>query len=130
MGKIWQDRKVSEMKKVKILNSENGFIKFVFVISLLAFFVYAGIKFGMPQYRYSAFKSDTKGFARICTGDTEKTKEQIFERAMELKIPLKEEDIVVIKTEGRVIVRTSWSETVDLFGLYQKTFNFAINIEE
>lgn len=130
MGKIWPDRKVSEMKKIKILNSENGFIKFVFVTGLLAFLVYAGIKFGMPHYRYSAFKSDTKGIARIFTGDTEKTKELIFERAMELKIPLKEEDIVVTKTERRVIIRTSWSETVDLLGLYQKKFNFAIAIEE
>lgn len=130
MGKICQDRKVSEMKKVKILNSENGFIKFIFVTGLLAFIVYAGIKFGMPFYRYSAFKSDAKELARISTGNIEKTQAQIFERAMELKIPLKEEDIVVTKTESRVIVRTSWSETVDIVGFYQKKLDFSIIIEE
>ncbi|MEW6419831.1 MAG: hypothetical protein AB1480_17240 [Nitrospirota bacterium] len=118
------------MKKVKILNNENGVIKFIFVTGLLAFLVYAGIKFGMPFYRYSAFKSDAKELARISTGDTEKTKAQIFERAMELKIPLKEEDIVVTKTERRVIVRTSWSEIVDIVGVYQKKLDFSINVEE
>jgi hypothetical protein len=130
LGKIWQDRKLTKMKKVKILNNENGFIKFIFVTGLLAFLVYAGIKFGMPFYRYSAFKSDAKELAMISTGDTEKTKAQIFERAMELKIPLKEEDIVVTKTERRVIVRTSWSETVDIVGVYQKKLDFSINVEE
>lgn len=130
MGKIWQDRKVSEMKKVKILNNENGFIKFIFVTGLLAFLIYAGIKFGMPYYRYSAFKSDAKELARISTGDTEKTKAQIFERAQELKLPLEEKKIEVTKTGRGVRVQTSWSETVDVLGLYQKKFNFAIDIEE
>lgn len=118
------------MKKVKILNNEKGVIKFVFVTALLVFLVYAGIKFGMPYYRYSAFKSDAKELARISTGEIEKTRLMIFERAMELKIPLKEEDIVVTKTERRVIVRTSWSETVDIVGVYQKKLDFSINVEE
>ena len=27
-------------------------------------------------------------------------------------------------------VKTSWSETVDILGLYQKTFDFKIDVEE
>jgi len=130
LDKIWQDREVSEMKKVKILNNENGVVKFVFVIGLLAFLVYAGIKFGMPYYRYSAFKSDTKELARISTGEIEKTRLMIFERAQELKLPLEEEKIEVTKTVKGIRVQTSWAETVDMLGLYQKKLNFAIDIEE
>lgn len=118
------------MKKVKILNNEKGFIKFVFVTALLVFLVYTGIKFGMPYYRYSALKSDAKELARISTGDTEKTKAQIFERAQELKLPLEEKKIEVTTTGRGVRIQTSWSETVDVLGLYQKKFNFAIDIEE
>lgn len=118
------------MKKVKILNNENGFIKFIFVTILLAFLVYAGIKFGMPYYRYAAFKSDAKELARVSVGDIGKTKVLIFERAQELRLPLTEEEIQVTRTEKAVKVRTSWSETVDLVGAYQKKLNFTIDIEE
>lgn len=118
------------MKKINVLNNENGFIKFIFIMLVLASLVYAGLKFGMPYYRYSAFKSDTKELARISIGDTEKTRAQIFERAQELKLPLEENDIKVTKTVRGVRVQASWSETVDLLGLYQKKFNFAVDEEE
>lgn len=118
------------MKKIKVLNNENGFIKFIFIMLVLASLVYAGLKFGMPYYRYSAFKSDTKELARISIGDTEKTRAQIFERAQELKLPLEENDIKVTKTVRGVRVQASWPETVDLLGLYQKKFNFAVDEEE
>lgn len=118
------------MKKVKVLNNENGFFKFIFVTGFIAFIIYAGLKFGMPYYRYSAFKSDVKELARISIGEPEKTRAQIFERAQELKLPLEEKDIEVTKSGNRVRVKTSWSETVDILGLYQKKFNFAIDLEE
>ncbi|MBE0426742.1 MAG: hypothetical protein IBX72_08850 [Nitrospirae bacterium] len=115
---------------MKILKEQGGFIRFALVMALLAFCVYAGIKFGMPYYKYSAFKSDVKEFARISLGDTEKTRAQIFERAAELRLPLEEEDIKVTKKEKLVRVRTAWSETVDILGVYQKKLNFNIDIEE
>jgi len=118
------------MKKGRILNNENGFVKFLFITGLFIFFIYAGIKFGMPFYRYSAFKADAKAIARISLGDTEKTKAQILERAQELKVPLKGNKIEVTKTERTVRVQTFWSETVDLLGLYQKKLNFSIDVEE
>lgn len=118
------------MKEVKAVSNEKGFIKFVFFMIVLAFIVYAGLKFGMPYYRYSAFKSEVKEIARISIGNVEKTRAQIFERAMELKLPLTEEGIQVTKTEKTVIVRTAWSETVDMLGVYQKKLNFRVEVEE
>jgi hypothetical protein len=53
-----------------------------------------------------------------------------LERVQELKIPIQENQIVVTKTETMVRVQTSWSETVDLLGLYQKKLNFRIDLEE
>lgn len=118
------------MKEVKAVGNEKGFIKFIFFMIVLAFIVYAGLKFGMPYYRYSAFKSDVKELARISIGDVQKTRAQIFERAMELKLPLTEEGIQVTKTEKTVRVRTAWSETVDMLGMYQKKLNFRVEVEE
>lgn len=115
---------------MKVLNNEKGFIKFVFVTAVIAFLVYAGIQFGMPYFRYSAFKSDARELARISLGDVEKTRIQLFERAQELKIPIEEKAIIVTKTQKTVQVNTSWSETADLLGLYQKRLDFTVNIEE
>lgn len=118
------------MKKVRVINNEKGFIKFLFILGIFVFLIYTGIKFGMPFYRYSALKSDAKAIARISLGDTKKTKTDILERVQELKIPIQENQIVVTKTETMVRVQTSWSETVDLLGLYQKKLNFRIDLEE
>lgn len=115
---------------MKALNNEKGFVKVLFVILLLIFLGYAGFQFGIPYYRYSAFKADTKELARVSLGQVDKTKEQVFERAQELNIPLSAEDISVTKTEKTVIVTTAWSETVDILGLYQKRLDFDIRIEE
>ncbi len=115
---------------MKALNNEKGFIKFVSTLIILALLVYAGIVFGIPYYKYSALKSDTKQIARITIGDEERAKEQVLERAQELKIPLSPDKITVTKTERTVRIRTSWSETVNYLGLYQKTFNFKIDVEE
>ncbi|MEW6571265.1 MAG: hypothetical protein AB1390_08860 [Nitrospirota bacterium] len=115
---------------MKSLRNEKGFIKFIFVMALLVFLVYLGIKFGMPYYRYSAFKSDVKEIARISLGDTGRTRTQIFERAKELHLPLEEEDIKVTRTEKTVHVKAFWAETVDVLGVYQKKLNFSVDIEE
>ncbi len=112
------------------LRNEKGFIKVAFILAVLALCVYAGIQFGTPYYRYSVFKSDAKEIARIGLGDVKRTQTMLFEKAQELKLPLEENDLSVVVKDNRVRVKTSWSETVDLFGIYQKELNFSIDIEE
>ena len=118
------------MTNVKVLNNERGFFKFILIILVLASILFVGFKFGVPYYRYSAFKTDTKELARISVGNADRTREQIFERAQELRLPLEEEDIEVTKTTNGMRVQTSWSETVDILGLYQKKLNFSVDVEE
>jgi hypothetical protein len=115
---------------MKSLRNEKGYIKFLLIVMLLALSVYAGIQFGMPYYRYSVFKSDAKEITRISLGDVKKTKTLLFERAQELKLPIEEDNLSVTVKEKSMHVSTSWSETVDLLGVYQKDLNFAVNIEE
>jgi hypothetical protein len=118
------------MKNLKVFSNEKGFIKFVSITALLVFLIYLGIQFGMPFYRYSAFKSDVKEVARISLGDVNRTRTDIFERAKELNIPLEEENLIVTKSGNRVRVKSSWSETVDILGLYQKKLDFTVDVEE
>jgi len=118
------------MKKEGLLNNENGFFKFAFVTALIVFAMYAGLQFGMPFYRYSTLKTDATELARISVGDLEKTRAQIAERAEELKLPITEKDIEVVREGKLVRVRASWSETVDMLGLYQKKIVFNLDIKE
>ncbi|MDP2278945.1 MAG: hypothetical protein Q8K51_12040, partial [Nitrospirota bacterium] len=100
------------MKKAQMLNNEKGFFKFVFVIGLIAFLMYAGFQLGMPFYRYTSFRTDAEQIARVSVaGDIDKTRAQVFERAQESNVPIKEQDIEVIKTARGMRVKTSWSET-------------------
>jgi len=104
--------------------------KAIFWFAILALLVYSGFQFGMPYYRYTAFKSDAKEIARTSLGETDKTRAQIFQRAQEFNIPIEEKDLVVTKTDKMVRVQTSWTETVDLLGLYHRTLHFTLNIKE
>lgn len=114
-----------------MLGNKEGFFKFVFVLALIAFLMYAGLQFGMPFYRYTSFRSDAEQIARISIGgDVDKIRAQVFEQAQEVNIPIKEQEIEVTKTTRGTRVKTAWSETVDILGIYQKTFDFKINVEE
>jgi hypothetical protein len=118
------------MRRLRVFENEKGFIKFIFITAVLAFLIYAGVQFGMPFYRYEAFKSDVKEMARITLGDVNRTKTDILERAKELNIPLDKDDLVVSRSGNTVLVKAAWSETVDMFGFYQKKLDFTVDVEE
>jgi len=103
--------------------------KAIFWLLILVFLVYVGLKFGVPYYRYLAFKSDAKEIVRVSieVRDEETIRNLIFERAEELKVPIDKKDIEVLKTEKDIRVKVSWSEVVDLLGMYQRTLKFDVD---
>ena len=112
------------------LGNQGGFIKPLFWIFVVIAIAYSSIQFGMPYYRYQMLKADAKDFARSELGNVEKTKAKLSESAENMKIPIKADDITVSRNKDIIRIRTSWSETVDLLGLYQKTLRFDLNVEE
>lgn len=118
------------MKTGEAVRNECGFVRFLLVTALLVCSVYLGIKFGIPFFKQSAFRSDVKELARISLGDVDKTRTQVIERARELKIPIDEKAIQVTRSDKTIRVRASWKETVDVLGVYQKTLSFSVDEEE
>lgn len=112
------------------LRNRDGFIKPLLIIAILVAGVYAGTEFGVPHYHYESFKSDAKEIARVASGPAERIRSQVFESAQEHKIPIEEKDILVIRKDKSVQIQAEWSVTVDLMGLYQKTFDFRVDVEE
>ncbi|HXX82131.1 MAG TPA: hypothetical protein VEI46_11320 [Thermodesulfovibrionales bacterium] len=112
------------------LRSSDGFVKPLLVIAIMAFLVYSGVQFGIPYYRYSAFKSETKEIARLELGQIEKTRAQVYEAAQNQKIPIEAEDIQITQKTHTTRIQTAWSVDVDILGLYQKTLHFTVDVEE
>jgi hypothetical protein len=115
---------------MRCLRGSDGFVKPLLIVAILVIAGYVGLEFGIPQYRYSAFKSEVKEIARLELGNVEKTRAQVYAAAQEYKIPIEEKDLVLTKKTNTVRVQTSWSTTVDIFGIYQKTLNFTVDVEE
>ncbi len=115
---------------MKHLSDNGGFIKPLLVIAILIALGYSGFQFGMPYYKYSAFKNEVKEITRVSLGDAAKAKAEVYQAAKEFKIPIEEQDIQVTAKEKTVRVQTSWSTTVDLLGLYQKELQFVVDVED
>jgi hypothetical protein len=117
---------------MKYLNNENGWIKPLLSIGILVVIVYSGIQFGIPYYRYSAFKSDATDIARTATAtrDMTRVKEDVYAAARSYDIPIGKNDLTVEKSENRIHVQTSWSVKIDIFGVYERTLDFNVDIEE
>lgn len=115
---------------MRYLWNRDGFIKPLLTVVILLLAGYVGIQFGIPYYRYTSFQSEAKQIARLELGNVEKTRAQLYEAAQDLKIPVEAKDIVVTKKLHTTRVQTSWSTTVDIFGLYQKTLDFTLDLEE
>lgn len=115
---------------MRFFSNQNGFIKPVLSLVFLALVLYSGFQFGMPYYRYSAFKSDVKDITRIGSESADRIKTQVYESAKSYKIPIEEKDITVRKGDSVVQVKVSWTEQVDIFGLYKRTLYFKIDMRD
>ena len=113
------------------LSRKDGFIKPVLIIVILIFTVYAGIEYGMPYYRYSMFKSDAEQLARVSLGRVDKLRDSLMGRAGELKVPLSSDNLYVERGPNNTMrVSAMWYDDVDILGIYQKTLQFNIDIDE
>lgn len=115
---------------MKHFRNRDGFVKPLLTLVILALAAYAGLQFAMPYYKYSAFKSEVVEITRVGLGNVEKVRAEVYQAAEERKIPVQEDDIIVTRKLHTMSVKTSWSTTVDLFGFYQKTLNFTVDVEE
>lgn len=116
---------------MKHLRNQDGFIKPILWIGILALLIYSGVQFGMPYYRHAAFKNEVVDITRVGLGNVDRIKAQVFESAQSHNLPLKEKSISVkLVGDNSVRVTASWNEQVDLFGVYQHTLYFDIDVKE
>lgn len=98
-------------------------------IAVLGLAVYSGYMFGMPYYRYYAFKSDAADMVRFRITDVQEMKEKVLEKAKDYGVPVDEGAIQIWKTEeGDYRMKASWFEDVNILGVYKKRLMFDFTV--
>jgi hypothetical protein len=108
-----------------------GFIKGFLSILIVVALIFVGISFGKPYYRYNTLRSRTKDFLYTDPRQLETIKAHVLADAAELHIPLSADNVEVSLNDATKVkkVKATWSETVDFWGYYQKTLDFAMTVE-
>ena len=98
-------------------------VAFLLIFGIIGYSIYL---VAIPHYNYFAFSSDVGEHMRINIYSPEQVKDDLMQYVEEYDIPINKEDIY-LSSERPYKVSISWEETVDFFGLYQKTFEFHID---
>jgi len=101
--------------------------KVLLCIAIFGLIIYSGIQLGRPYYRYYAFKAKVEDISRF-EENADKILTTVMEQAQEIGIPITEADVAISGSKGRYAIETSWSETVNLFDIYEHTYNFQIQV--
>jgi hypothetical protein len=107
---------------------EKGFIKTLFGLALLVALIFAGVTFARPYYRYYQLSSHTSDFLKSDIGDPNIIRKHVLDDAAELGVPLTDANLSVSIDRERktVTVKGIWTDSVDLFGYYQKNVDFVM----
>ncbi|HLC16916.1 MAG TPA: hypothetical protein VJL89_11900 [Thermodesulfovibrionia bacterium] len=104
--------------------------KTIIGLAVFGLIIYIIVMLGLPVYNYHVFKSD---LSETSTWDTDVRisdklfKEKVLKYAEDSSIPISEEDIEVFQDGDERDIAVSWSETVNLFNIYQKTYEYTID---
>ena len=114
---------------MKIILGRQGFIKGILSLLILVALVAVGLAFAKPYYRYYTLGSHTRDLLKTEIGNLETIKDKILQNAKELNIPLNQGAVEVTLLQKVVKVNARWSETVDLWGYYQRKIDFEMKEE-
>lgn len=101
--------------------------KILLCLSILGLLMYSGIRLGEPYYRYYAFKAKLEDIAKF-EENQDRILPAVMENAQEIGIPITENDVSISGVRGRYVIETAWTETVNLFDIYEHTYNFRIQV--
>lgn len=106
-------------------------LKRLICLAVVALAVYSGYMLGMPYYKFYAFRSDAADMVKFKSNYPKELKEKVIQKARDYGVPVSDEAIQIWKTEDKGYrMKASWSETVNILDLYEKTFNFAFEVAE
>lgn len=112
------------------LFDQRGYVKPILTIAFIVILCIVAIKFIVPYYEYFSIKSEAVQVARLHLSKPERFQNMIYAKIEKMGLPIEKKSVIVIKGQQNVTIKTSWSKTVDIFGIYQKELKFELNVQE
>jgi len=112
----------------------SGIVKLLIVLLILIPVIHAGYKL-IPMYMaFERMKDEMTVKASMATVlKDEEIRSDLVKKAMELDLPLREENFTLSRDEGKHIMSISaaWDMEVHfLFNIYVRTFHFVLKVDE
>ncbi len=115
------------------MEKEKGFIRFGTLIYLLLAggIIYLAIKIAPVYISYYQIKyaADVEA-GRAHINNDEQIRKNLLEKARNLKINLRDEDIEIKRDEKEIIINIDYADNVLLFDRYRLDFKFSFNIKK
>ena len=106
-----------------------GTIKTIFWLGITGLLIYSGFLFAMPQYRFYSFESSVKDAAKYQSTIATEVYKDLMAQAKDLGIPLNDKTLTVEGMPGRLKISARWSDEVNIFGYYKKTYDFSVQAQ-
>jgi len=100
-------------------------LKSLLCLGVTVLAIYSGFMFGLPYYRFYAFRSDARDVIKFSARTTDDMRANLLKKAREYGVPLGEAGMEVSTVEGGYWARLKWTEEVDMLVLYHKTLAFS-----
>ncbi|MDP2168634.1 MAG: hypothetical protein Q8J64_09930 [Thermodesulfovibrionales bacterium] len=105
-------------------------IKSLLWLALFALLVYSAAMFSMPYYRHYALEADLKDIITYHF-DPPELKALILEQVEKSDAPINPSDVAIVFGEkGSVVLKITWSETVNILDLYSRKIDFKIELNK
>jgi len=98
-------------------------------IALFIFLCYTAFLLSWPYYKAWQYESDARDIVRFTFRNPDDLKKRLYESGQETGVPVMDNQIFVTEDdEGEFKAKVSWTETVDFYGYYQKTYEFQFDV--
>jgi hypothetical protein len=98
-------------------------------LGLFVLICYIAFMLLMPYYKEWKYESDARDIVRFDIREPEEMRDKLLSKGREMDIPVLENAIIVYRTyEGPYVAKISWTEVVDIFGYYQKSYKFQFEV--
>jgi len=98
-------------------------------IALFIFFCYTAFLFSWPYYKAWQYESDARDVLRFSVRTADQMKKKLYDAGQNSGVPVLDNEIIVTQNdEGEYQAQVSWTEVVDFYGYYQKTYEFQFDV--
>ncbi|MCX7793641.1 MAG: hypothetical protein N2257_04455 [Thermodesulfovibrionales bacterium] len=104
-------------------------LKALIFLAIFVAIIYSGIRLGEPYWRYYSFKAKVEDIARFEVKQ-EEILPAVMQQAQQIGIPISESDVLISGSRGNYVIETGWTESVNLFDVYEHTYNFQLKVGE